>query len=185
MSAVAIADIPALRGPLAGGLVSVRPFTAGDISPAYLGWFRDPEVVRFSNQRFRTHTSESCQAYLATFLGSANHFLAICERETEAMLGTMTVYRSVPHGTADIGIMVGERRVWGQGIGAEAFCLVQAVLQASGVIRKVTAGTLSVNRGMVRIMEKAGMQHEATRHAQELVDGAPVDVVYYAKFCHD
>jgi RimJ/RimL family protein N-acetyltransferase len=91
----------------------------------------------------------------------------------------------VPHGTADIGIMVGERLVWGQGIGAEAFCLVLSALKASRVIRKVTAGTLAANKGMVRIMEKAGMQHEATRWAHELLDGAPADVVYYATFCHD
>lgn len=77
--------------------------------------------------------------------------------------GTLTVYCSAPHGTADIGIMIGERNVWGKGIGAEAFCLVLSALKASGAIRKVTAGTLAVNQGMVRIMEKAGMRHEATR----------------------
>jgi RimJ/RimL family protein N-acetyltransferase len=97
----------------------------------------------------------------------------------------MTIYRSVIHGTADIGIMVGERKVWGQGIGVKAFCLVLSALEASRLIRKVTAGTLSVNRGMVRILEKANMKHEATRYAQELVDGMPVDIVYYSKFFHD
>jgi ribosomal-protein-alanine N-acetyltransferase len=185
MNASTAPDIPALRGPLASGGVLVRPFTAEDITAAYLGWLRDPEVVRYSNQRFLNHTAESCQIYLASFLESANHFLAICDPETGAVRGTLTVYRSVPHGTADIGIMVGERRVWGQGIGAEAFCLVLSALRASGTIRKVSAGTLCINRGMVRIMEKAGMRHEATRYAQELVDGMPVDIVYYAVFCHE
>jgi [ribosomal protein S5]-alanine N-acetyltransferase len=178
-------DIPALRGPLASGRLSVRPFTSADITATYLGWLNDPEVMRYSNQRFHTHTAKSCRDYLASFSGSANHFLAICDRGTGGMLGTMTVYRSVPHGTADIGILVGDRRIWGQGIGAEAFCTVMSALEDSGLIRKITAGTLSVNWGMVRIMVKAGMQHEATRYAQELVDGAPVDIVYYAKFCHN
>ena len=178
-------DLLALRSCLAGARVLVRPFTAGDISGTYLAWLRDPAVVRFSNQRFRVHTLESCQAYLASFMDSTNHFMAICDQKSGAMLGTMTVYRSVPHGTADIGIMVGERQVWGQGIGAEAFCLVLSALRTSRAIRKVTAGTLAANKGMVRIMEKAGMQHEATRWAQELFDGAPADVVYYATFCHD
>lgn len=178
-------DIQALRGPLAGDRVLVRPFTGGDISEAYLGWLRDPEVVRFSSQRLHVHTLQSCQDYLATFTESSNHFLAICDQKTGSMLGTLTVYCSVPHGTADIGIMIGERNVWGKGIGAEAFCLVLSALKASGAIRKVTAGTLAVNQGMVRIMEKAGMRHEATRRAQELLEGAPVDVVYYATFCHD
>jgi ribosomal-protein-alanine N-acetyltransferase len=185
MSSGQAPDIQVLRAPLAGERVLVRPFTAGDVSEAYLGWLRDPEVVRFSSQRFRVHTLETCYAYQASFNDSADHFLAICDRQSGSMLGTLTVYRSIPHGTADIGIMVGQRQVWGQGFGAEAFCLVLSALKFSGVIRKVTAGTLAVNRGMVRIMEKAGMQHEATRHAQELLDGVPVDVVYHAIFCHD
>ena len=86
-------DIQALRDPLAGERVLVRPFTYGDISEAYLGWLRDPEVVRFSSQRFRVHTLETCQAYQASFKDSANHFLAICDRTSGAMLGTLTVYR--------------------------------------------------------------------------------------------
>ena len=178
-------DIPALRAPLSGDRVLVRPFTAGDISEAYLGWLQDPEVVRYSGQRFRVHTMDTCHAYLASFEGTANHFLAICDRQSGAMLGTLTVYRSLPHGTADIGIMVGVRQAWGQGIGAEAFSLVLSALKACGAVRKITAGTLAVNRGMVRIMEKVGMHHEATRLAQELLDGEPVDVVYHATFCHD
>lgn len=178
-------DIVSLKGTLAGDRVLVRPFTDGDITESYLGWLRDPEVVRFSSQRFLIHTYETCQAYQASFKDSANHFLAICDRTSGAMLGTLTVYRSMPHRTADIGIMVGERKVWGQGIGAEAFCLVLSALKASGAVRKITAGTLAINRGMVRIMEKAGMKHEATRQAQELIDEVPVDVVYYATFSHD
>ena len=178
-------DLLAIKDILAGIRVLVRPFTARDISETYINWLNDPVVVRFSNQRFRVHTIESCQAYLATFTDSANHFLAICDVESGALLGTLTVFRSVPHGTADIGIMLGERQVWHKGIGTEAFCLVLSVMKASGDIRKVTAGTLSLNLGMVRIMEKAGMKHEATRHAQELLDGIPADVVYYATFCND
>jgi ribosomal-protein-alanine N-acetyltransferase len=185
MSAAQAVDLEALRCHLAGGRVFVRPFTASDISGAYLSWLRDPEVVRFSSQRFRIHTLESCQAYLTSFTDSANHFLATCDQKSGAILGTLTVYRSIPHGTADIGIMVGAREVWGQGVGAEAFCLVLSALKASGAVRKITSGTLAVNRGMVRIMEKAGMQHEATRRAQELLEGEPVDVVYYATFCHN
>lgn len=185
MSDLDVKEIAALRGILDGHRVRLRPFGVTDITPTYLGWLNDPEVVRFSNQRFRAHTAETCEAYLTSFNGSPNFFLAICEPDTEAMLGTMTVYRSLPHGTADIGIMVGERRVWGRGIGSDAFCTVVATLLGRGEIRKVTAGALAVNTGMIRIMERAGMQHEATRRAQEVIEGVPVDVVYYARFQND
>ncbi len=184
MSILADSHIPALTDLLEGDRISVRPFALTDINSTYLNWLNDPDVVRFSNQRFSTHTEKSCRDYLASFQGSTNYFLVICNRESGAMLGTMTVFRSVPHGTADVGIMIGEKRVWGRGIGAEAFCTVISALESSGVIRKITAGTLSVNTSMLRVMEKAGMAWEATRRAQELVEGKPVDVVHYSKFCN-
>lgn len=177
-------SLPMLRGPLRGRRVLLRPFCFEDITPAYLGWLRDPVVVRYSNQRFRRHTTESCQQYVASFQSSDNHILAICDLDTSAVLGSLTVYRSMPHGTADIGIMIGDPGSWKRGIGQDAFQVVVEVLERSGEIRKITAGTLAVNLGMVRVMEKAGMTWEATRSAQELVDGQPVDVLYYAKFCH-
>ena len=52
---------------LIGGKVALRPFGAADVTDAYVGWLNDPEVTRFSNQRFRTHTRGSCEEYLASF----------------------------------------------------------------------------------------------------------------------
>jgi RimJ/RimL family protein N-acetyltransferase len=173
-----------LRGLLFGRKVLVRPFCPADITLTYVGWLSDPAVVRYSNQRFRRHTIESCQQYLASFRDSDNHFLAICNPHSMTMLGTLTVYRNVPHRTADIGIMVGDPASWGKGIGLDAFRTVAEALERSGEIRKITAGTLAINTGMIRIMEKSGMEKEATRSGHELVDGQPVDVVYYAKFCN-
>lgn len=177
-------DIGVLRGVLMGREVFLRPFSVSDLTQAYLDWMQDAEVVRFSNQRFRAHTAATCRSYLDSFSGSSDHFLAICHKVTGAMVGTMTVYRNVPHGTADIGIMIGDRGVWGQGIGSDAFCTAMDALLCSGAVRKVTAGTVVLNTGMVRIMEKAGMQHDGTRRAQEVIDGVPVDIVYYARFSH-
>lgn len=185
MTAGSSREIHALSKLLTGDRVLVRPFTKNDISDVYLDWLLDPEVVRFSNQRFKAHSLESCQDYLFSFSDTANHFLAICDLKTNIILGTITVYQSELHGTADIGIMIGDRKVWGLGFGTEAFCLVLSALQDSGQVRKVTAGTLAINSAMKRICEKSGMCHEATRVAQELVNGKPVDVIYYAKFFHD
>lgn len=173
-----------LGQPLEGAQVKLRAFQESDITPAYVGWLNDPEVVRYSNQRFRQHTCESSQQYLASFAESANHFLAICDRSNGAVVGTLTVYRNLHHGTADVGIMVGDPATWGKGFGLDAFRTVAQALERSGQVRKLTAGTLAVNQGMVRVMERAGFELEAVRRGQELVEGQPVDVVYYARFCH-
>ena len=160
----------------------LRPFQAGDINATYLSWLNDPAVMRFSNQRFRTHTAESSAAYLASFSGTRNSFLLIEQRSDGRPIGTATVYRSPQHGTADIGLMVGNRQCWGQGYGREAWqAVLEALLKEPG-IRKVTGGTARPNEAMVRIMEQSGMELEAVRARQELIEGQPVDLLYYARF---
>jgi len=175
--------LPLLQGPR----VRLRPFTAADITEAYIGWLNHPEVVRYSNQRFVQHTRESCERYLASFAGSANLFVslrvALPEQEgSELAVGTLTAYRSLPHGTADIGILLGERAWWGKGIGLEAWRLLSDWLLGTPGLRKLTAGTLACNRSMLAVAERSGMQREAVRRAQELVDGVPTDIVYFARF---
>ncbi len=166
---------------LRGDRVRIDSLTTADVSPTYVGWLNDPEVVRFSNQRFRSHDLDSCRAYLASFAGSANLFLSVKTLSGRA-IGTITAYRAVPHQTVDVGIMIGDRACWGGGYGQDAWNTVLAWLLGQPEIRKATAGTLACNRGMVRLMERSGMMLEGTRRAQEIVDGAPHDVVLFGKF---
>lgn len=157
-------------------------FTKGHVNASYIGWLNDPKVVTYSNQRFISHTSETCLHYLQGFSGTSNCFYAIEEVATGQMLGTLTVYANLHHHTADIGILIGPKQHWGQGLGQEAFELAMRELASTGQIRKITAGTMACNVGMVKIMERSGMHLEATRKAQELLDGQPVDVLYFAQF---
>lgn len=158
------------------------PFTVGDISLQYVAWLNDPEVVRYSNQRFRRHDLESSEAYLRSFEGSLNQFWSIRLAADGRMIGTMTAYIAAPHGTADIGLLIGERGAWGRGYGYEAWQRLMDHLLGDQALRKITAGAASGNRGMIRIMERTGMHHEATRRQQEIFDGELQDIVYFAKF---
>ena len=164
------------------GRLRLRPFLESDINQHYIDWLNDPEVVRYSNQRFSTHSIASSQGYLQSFIGTNNLFLAIEEKFSGNIVGTLTIYNNSNHQTADVGIMVGDKTVWGYGYGKEAFLTVVDVLLNTYGVRKVTAGTLSSNVAMVKIMIGAGLTLEATRKSQELLDGHPVDVVYYARF---
>lgn len=158
------------------------PFTEADITASYLLWLNDPCVTRFSNQRFQSHNKKSCKAYLAKFADSKNLFLSIRDLEHGSAIGTMTAYINWHHKTADVGLLVGARDSWGKGYGQDAWNTLGYWLLNHAGVRKLTAGTVAKNVGMVRIMDRFGMQHEATRFAQELIDGEPHDLVYYAKF---
>lgn len=167
---------------LDGVRLRLSRFTQGHLNASYIGWLNDPNVVKYSNQRFISHTSETCLHYLQTFVGTHNRFYAIEELATGQMLGTLTVYANLHHETADIGILIGSQQHWGQGLGQEAFELAMRALASTGQIRKITAGTMACNVGMVKIMERSGMHLEATRKAQEILDGQPMDVLYFAQF---
>ena len=49
-------------------------------------------------------------------------------------------------------------------------------------VRKLTAGCIAANGGMIKLMERSRMKPDGVRKRQELVDGEPVDIVHYARF---
>ena len=163
---------------LLGSVVELRSFTPENLTHFYIGWLRDPQLMRFSNQRFRTQNMTSCQAYLASFANTDNLFIAIYHNG--AFIGTMTAYRSAIHGTADIGLLIGSG-MQGLGLGKDAWSTLMAYLIATGT-RKVTGGTLRCNLAMVRIMEGCGMKADGVRIGQELVDGVAHDILHFSKF---
>ena len=165
-----------------GDRLRLVTFTEKHIQATYLSWLNNVEIVRFTNQRFKRHSEASCLAYLHSFKDTNNRFFAIEHIKSGEMMGTLTMYIHLHHRTADLGILIGETGQWGKGYGQEAFALAVNTLFSIGKIRKVTAGTLSCNVGMIKIMQTCGMTLEATQKDQELVDGEPFDILYFAKF---
>lgn len=170
---------------LLGTKILLRPFDVSDITPEYVSWLNDPEVVKYSNQRFVEHSEDSCLNFYNSFTYSDNLFISIRLQDTDEAVGTMTAYVSPHHGTVDIGIMIGERSVWGCGIGQDAWDTLLDWFIAQPHIRKITAGTMRCNQPMVKLMERSGMSLEAIQVKQELLDGMPQDLLYYAKFRGD
>ena len=172
-----------LPWPLRGERVVLRPFSQSDINASYLAWLNDPITMQYSNQRFYRHDFASATRYLASFEGSDSLFIAI-DDQFHRRLGTMTAYVSTQHGTADLGILIGERKVWSQGLGLDAWRTLMERLFERG-IRKVTGGTLDCNLAMLAIFRKLGMQLEGRRKRQEIVDGKEQDILLYARFAND
>ena len=164
-----------------GSKIFLTQFLSDDITHEYIGWLNDPEVVKYSNQRFLEHTFESSEKYLKSFEGTPNLFIAIKELSTKRMIGTMTAYISIHHQTVDIGIMLGNRSYWGQGIGLEAWTILLNWAKVSNY-RKATAGAAAVNKSMINIMEKSGMQFEGLKVKQEIIGHSQIDLLFCGKF---
>lgn len=161
----------------------IEPFQEKYLTERYVSWLNDPEVVRFSENRHRTFTLESCRAYLASFENSPHYFWAIIAKDERlGHVGNINAYVDPPNLVADIGILIGERAVWGGGIGTEAWIAVCRYLLDEVGMRKVTAGAMATNTGMLHIMKKAGMVEDGVRKRHFLADGREVDLIYAALY---
>lgn len=167
---------------LTGDMVVLKPFLQSDVTLEYVAWLNDPVVVKYSNQRFVHHTLASCTAYLAGFENTGNLFIKVEQKVDSLCVGTMTAYVSSAHQTADVGIMIGHRSAWGKGLGQDAWSTLLNWLLHQDSIRKITAGTMRCNAAMIKLMERSGMDLEAVRPKQELLDGVPQDLLYFGKF---
>ncbi len=160
--------------------LKIIPFSEKFLTAKYVGWLNDKETMKFSDQRFYTHSLKSCREYFLSFTNSRNSFWAITYENGH--VGNMTVYKDVLHNVADISIMVGERSLWGKGIGLEAWNGMCNFLFQTDSVRKITAGTLEVNFGMLSIMKKSNMQPDGIRIKHCLIDGRAVDMIHMALF---
>jgi len=165
---------------------TLESFNESHLSERYVSWLNDPEVVRFSVQRFRRHTVDSCRVYMESFRNTPHYFAAITAHDPAlGHIGNINAYVDETNKIADVGIMVGEKRVWGKGYGVEAWMAMCQFLLVDLGLRKVTAGTVSANKGMLGIMRRANMRQDGVRYRHYLIEGLEVDLVYMALFRED
>jgi RimJ/RimL family protein N-acetyltransferase len=149
----------------------------------YLRWLSSRNVVQYSEQRHREHTVDSQREYLSQFNVGTLPFRAMLWeiQRTGCAIGSITATIDVYNKSANVAIMIGEPKVWGNGYGAEAFDAVTNYLFEDG-IRKVEAGCMRSNSSMRAVLGKCQFVLEATLPNYFLLDGKPEDMLYYGKY---
>ena len=150
----------------------------------YLRWLTDTKVVQYSEQRHLEHTVETQRNYITSFNqgevdGEYNQLWEI--RRSANIIGSITSNRNVSNKTANLGIMIGDHRVWGSGYGVEAWDAVTTYLFEEGV-RKVEAGCMRSNSSMRAVLNRAGFIEEAVLPNYFLLNGEPEDMLYHGKY---
>jgi ribosomal-protein-alanine N-acetyltransferase len=153
----------------AGRLTGLRPLREEDVGERYLGWMRDPEVLRYLEARFAEQTLESLRAFVRANAGRDDTLLlAICALdEDERHIGNIKVGPLHPHHrTADVGLIIGERSWWGRGAGREAIALATRLAAERLGARKLTASCYGSHVGSARAFLANGWTDEGRRPAQ-------------------
>lgn len=155
------------------------------VTSSYVSWLNDPQVSRYLESRFSSHTLESTAEFVRTCLESdKNLFLGIRYRTLggrhvgNIKLGPIDRH----HGLGEVGILIGERDAWGRGIATQAISMLCAIARDQLNLRKITAGCYGGNLGSEKAFLKAGFEIEGRRREHFMLEEKPEDLVLMARW---
>lgn len=148
----------------------------------FASWLNDPEVVRYSEQRHKVHTVQSQLDYwLSPATLDPNIVLGIYLDKENKFIGSVSAVVDQPNNVANVGILIGDRKEWRKGYGFEAWKEFCDYLFKIGV-RKIEAGCMSPNKGMIRIFQKYDMEPEGRREGHFQTKEAKCAMLLYGRF---
>ncbi len=149
-----------------------------ELVPVYLRWRSDVEVLRGLGDSSRVPTLESTTAWYeeATRPGAAEVHFTVYDRTDTAPVGTASLVRVNHHeGTAEFGVVIGERR--GRGLGTEATRLTLDWAFTAMNLHNVLLVTFDWNHAALRAYTRAGFREIGRRRGAIVTLGQRHDQV--------
>ncbi|MBN1793544.1 MAG: GNAT family N-acetyltransferase [Candidatus Omnitrophica bacterium] len=164
-----------------GERIYLREINVSDVNERYLGWMNDSEVTRHLLCDAEKWTLGKLKKYVKKMKKDPNSiFFGIFLNANETHIGNLKIgsidYRN---NFADIGLLIGERTMWGQGYASEAIRLAVDFSFNTLNLHKLTASVLSINIGSVRVFQKCGFSIEGKREKQYFYDGDYQDSILF------
>ncbi|CAK0768679.1 (ribosomal protein S5)-alanine N-acetyltransferase [Gammaproteobacteria bacterium] len=146
---------------ITGQQTYLRSLARADL-PALLNWTTDREVTRYLYRgAFPAHLETLERAYEAMLNSSIEAEVAIGTREDDVLIGIGGLHNinTIAH-SAELRILLGEKRYWGKGHGTEATQLLLAWAFEVLNLHKVWLGVNAAQANAVRVYEKVGFTRE-------------------------
>jgi ribosomal-protein-alanine N-acetyltransferase len=146
--------------------------------PVYYGWLRDLDVVRYigRDELLAGNPFSEVEDYVKQLWSNENcWFLAVYHSESGTFIGTAKINffneRGRRNGVGDIGIMLGARDFWGQGLATDVLRTVSKFAFDELGARKLSAGAMSPNAAVVKAFLRIGYVEEGRLRQQLSIEG--------------
>jgi [ribosomal protein S5]-alanine N-acetyltransferase len=158
---------------LAGSQVYLRALERADLNETYLAWLNDPEVTRYLETGVFPSTLEDLEKFYETVTGSRSQvILAIVDKKSDRHIGNVKLGPiDWIHRRAVFGILIGEKKFWGRGIGEEVTRLMVEYAFQRLNLNRVTLGVTAEHQPAVRCYEKVGFRVEGRIREDLFKDG--------------
>lgn len=146
----------------------LRRLRESDLDGRWPDWFNDPEVTRFQAKGYEVNTKEKQRAYFDAIAASRSDVvLAIVDRATEEHVGNVGLHHIDPiHRTAVLGIVLGEKKVWGRGIGRRSWQAITDYGFEKLDLHKICATVIDGNDASLKCALAAGYVLEGRQAKQ-------------------
>ena len=166
---------------MTGKQIILRVLEEGDVDGPYAMWLNDPEVCRFnSHARFPVGKEELKKYVREAKQTSSIQVFAIVTKRGSKHIGNISLQNiSYIDRSAELAIIIGDRKYWGKGIGLEAWKLMMNYGFRILNLHRLYCGCASKNLGMKRIAQKSGMKPEGRRRDAFFKDGTYDDILEF------
>jgi RimJ/RimL family protein N-acetyltransferase len=163
---------------LTGGKVALGPIRR-DLLLLYQRWINDFAVVRTLGAPLAPITWEAEDAwYQRASKGDGEALFTVYERETGRPIGGTGLHDiDHRHGTAEFGILIGEKECWGKGYGTEATRLMLDYGFTALGLHNIMLRVHSYNERGLRAYTRAGFRIIGRRRESHRLAGRAYDTV--------
>lgn len=164
---------------LKNGNILLRPITLDDASLTYLNWLKDPMVNEYTGARFKKYTFDLLRHELWALIKDHKdiHFMAIIYKGE--FVGTIKLKIDSRHNKGVISLMIGEKGLWGYGIGTKAIKLLTNWGLKKEGLHHITAGMYCDNFASRKVFLKSGYKYDYKVIQDKLYYGNYVDSFFY------
>ena len=171
---------------LKGNTINLVEFTSRHLeNPNYFIWLRDISVVNtIGRLDYLINLSyNDVQDYINNLLASSDNCLFAIETIEGEFIGTLKIgHIDWRTGTADIGIMIGDKDYWGKGVAKESISLACNYAFDFLCLRKLSSGCAAQNIAMVKAFESIGFKKEGQIRKKLLISGNYDDHILFGVF---
>lgn len=164
---------------ITGNSIYLRRIETEDLVGNYFNWFNDREVTRWTQHGIFPNTSQAMEKYYESVSHSKTDLvLAIILQDDHRHVGNIGIHRIHPiFRSAEVGILIGEKDVWGQGIGTQSIQLMVSHAFLRLNLHRLYAGAVIKNLGCIRAFEKVGFIREGMARQAYFCEGEYLDCI--------
>jgi RimJ/RimL family protein N-acetyltransferase len=150
-----------------------------DLLPLYLKWINDFDVTQTLEIGWRPMTKEAEEVWYERISKSGTDItFTIYERLTLRPIGNTELRRiDYAHGTAEFGVMIGEKDCWGKGFGTEAATLMLDYGFTGLGLHNIWLSVYASNERAIRAYSRAGFREIGRRREARKIGGQFYDIV--------